>query len=127
MSVNLCSRASILAPNCAIVGFIVYGLGQNRGGKSGRRVFLTLLCILLVAVSGTLQAAHTHPNGAAFHADCSLCAAAHATSQVVQSPAPAPPVAVVAVLASSPESVAPTALSTFALFTRPPPVAFVPA
>jgi hypothetical protein len=53
--------------------------------------------------------------------------AAHITVQLVQTPAPAPSVAVVTVLEAEPPTVLPIALSTFALFTRPPPVGFVPA
>jgi hypothetical protein len=91
-------------------------------------IFLALLCVLLVAVAGTIQVAHTHADGIDTHADCSLCAAAHVTVQVVQSPDPAPTVSVVAVLEALPVTFAPSALSTFALFTRPPPsVDIVPA
>ena len=92
------------------------------------RILLALLCVLLVFVAGTAQVAHTHADGADTHADCSLCAAAHVTVTLVQTPAPAPTVTVVAVLEALPASVAPSVLSTFALFTRPPPVAdIVPA
>lgn len=83
--------------------------------------------MLLVVVAGTVQVAHTHADGAATHADCSLCAAAHVTVNLVQSPAPAPPARVVAVLHTLPLLVVPSALSTFALFTRPPPVDTVSA
>ena len=89
--------------------------------KSPWRLLLALLCILLVAVAGTAQVTHTHADGADTHADCSLCAAAHVTVQIVQTPAPVPTVAVIAVLESLPSAVVPTAFSTFALFTRPPP------
>ncbi len=101
--------------------------GQTvRTGKSWR-IFLALVCVLLVVVAGTVQVAHTHADGAVTHADCSLCVAAHITVQVVQIPAQAPPVAVVTALEAEPPSVMPVPLSTFALFTRPPPVAVVPA
>ncbi len=85
------------------------------------RFFLALFCVLLVVVAGTVQVVHTHADGAATHADCSLCAAAHVTVQLVQTPAPAPSVTVVAILEALPGPVTPSALSTFALFTRPPP------
>ncbi len=98
---------------------------RANGGRS--RLLLAWICVLLVIFCGSLQLIHTHPNGTAFHADCALCAAAHVTAQVIQSPAPAPPVAVIARPESAAMSVAPAALSAFALFTRPPPVAFVPA
>ena len=85
------------------------------------RVLLTLLCVLLVAVAGAVQVAHTHIDRVDTHADCSLCAAAHVTLQIVQTPAPALTVTVVAVPESLPPSAVPSVLSTFALFTRPPP------
>jgi hypothetical protein len=91
------------------------------------RIFLALVCVLLVVVAGTVQVAHTHADGADTHANCSLCTAAHVTVHLVQTPIPAPAASVVTVLESLPPSVLPTALSTFALFTRPPPVAAVPA
>ena len=89
--------------------------------QSSWRFLLALLCVLLVVVAGTAQIAHTHADGAANHANCSLCAAAHATIHFVQTPAPAPPATVVALLETLPLSATPSALSTFALFTRPPP------
>ena len=95
--------------------------------KSPWRVLLALVCVLLVMVAGTVQVAHSHADGADTHADCSLCAAAHITVHMVQTPAQAPPVAVVTLLEFEPPSVLPIALCTFALFTRPPPVAGVPA
>jgi hypothetical protein len=100
--------------------------GQTtRTGRSWR-IFFALLCVLLVVVAGTVEVAHTHAD-AVTHADCSLCVAAHVTVQLVQTPAPAPAVAVVATLETEPLAVLPAALSTFALFTRPPPAAIVPA
>jgi hypothetical protein len=92
------------------------------------RILLALLCVLLVFVAGTAQVAHTHADGSDAHADCSLCAAAHVTVQLVQTPAPAPTATVIAVFEALPEPVVPSVLSTFALFTRPPPAAdIVPA
>ena len=96
-------------------------LDEKRIRQRGGRVLLVWLCVLLVTFCGTLQAVHTHPNGDALHADCSLCATAHVAPQVVQSPVPAPAVAVFAVLEVQPQTIAPAAPSTFALFTRPPP------
>ena len=91
------------------------------------RLLLAILCVLLVVVSGTVQIAHTHADGADTHANCSLCAAAHITVHLAQAPAPTQVAAVVTVLAAVPPSVVSTALCTFALFTRPPPVDVVPA
>jgi len=104
------------------------GCGSRRfRAQDTWRLLLALLCVLLVVVAGTAQVAHTHADGPDTHADCSLCAVAHVTVQLVQTPAPVPPATVVAVLEALPLSVAPCALCTFALFTRPPPVAIVPA
>jgi hypothetical protein len=100
---------------------------EKRRSRSRWEFLLAWVCVLLVVLCGTLQAVHTHPNGTAFHADCSLCAAAHVTAQVAQSPVAVPQASIVAVHELSPASVPPTALSTFALFTRPPPDAVVPA
>src|ERR1017187_3674215 len=91
------------------------------------RLLLAIVCVLLVVIAGTVQVAHIHADRADIHADCSLCAAAHVTVHPTHSPAPAPTAAVAAVLEVRPPSVVPSGLSTFALFTRPPPVAIVPA
>lgn len=82
---------------------------------------MALVCALLVVFAGVVQVAHTHPGQCGTHADCSLCVAAHLTVQMAQSPAPAPPVQVIAVFEAAPVRSAASALSTFALFTRPPP------
>jgi hypothetical protein len=97
------------------------GKHPSRSANSSWRLLLALLCVLLVVVAGTAQVAHNHADGSATHADCSLCAAAHVALEVVQTPAPAPPVTIVAVPEALPQSDTTSALSTFALFTRPPP------
>ena len=99
---------------------------QRRVGRSWR-LLLALLCVLLVVVSGTVQAAHTHTDGADIHANCSLCAAAHITVHLTQTPATMQAASVVSVLVGLAPAIVPTALSTFALFTRPPPADVVPA
>lgn len=96
------------------------GKYTGHGTQSSWRLLLALLCVLLVAVAGTAQVAHIHADSTS-HADCSLCAAAHVTLHLVPAPAPAPPATVVAVFEALPPSVVPSALSTFALFIRPPP------
>jgi hypothetical protein len=98
---------------------------QRRTGHPWR-LLLAILCVVLVVFTGTVQVAHAHAD-ADTHADCSLCAVAHITVHMAQTPAPAPPVVVVTVLQSLPPVFLPVALSTFALFTRPPPMAAVPA
>jgi hypothetical protein len=95
--------------------------------RSTWRILLALVCVLLVVVAGTVQVAHTHADGTDTHADCSLCAAAHITVHLAQTPIPAPVAVVVRVPEALPPSILPHTLSMFALFTRPPPVAAVPA
>jgi len=93
--------------------------------QSSWRLLLALLCISLVIACGTIQAVHVHPQGNISHSDCPLCATAHVGVQVAEPPVVlhvAPVISVVEV------SVAPTltqTFSTFALFTRPPPVDLV--
>jgi hypothetical protein len=88
---------------------------------------VAMLCALLIVFAGVVQVAHAHPGSAAVHADCSLCVAVHIslhpTHDTVQ-----PPVArvvrrveVTSILRGA------SALVTFALFTRPPPIAAVAA
>jgi hypothetical protein len=99
----------------------IYRARQSAEPHGPWRVLLALLCVLLVAVAGTVQVAHSHPAGDVAHADCSLCATAHAAVQVAETPAPAPAIAVVAPIEAAAEPAASSALCTFALFTRPPP------
>jgi hypothetical protein len=89
--------------------------------SSTARLLLGVLCILLVLLGGTLEAAHSHPGLATSHPDCALCATAHVVAQVVAAPSlPAVAMLVEAVhhLVSFSDA---RALSIFALFTRPPP------
>jgi hypothetical protein len=96
---------------------------QKTNAKQRGRILLAVLCVLLVVVFGVVQVAHTHSDGAATHADCGLCVAAHVSVQVAYAPAAAPPVVVFTAVETVPASVTPPSLSTFALFTRPPPAA----
>jgi hypothetical protein len=100
---------------------------RRNSATSAWTTFLVFVCILLVAVAGTVQVAHSHADGADTHADCSLCTAAHVIVHLVQTPIPAPSVAVVIQVEADPPTVLPVALSTFALFIRPPPAAVFPA
>jgi hypothetical protein len=87
------------------------------------RLLLSLLCISLVIACGTIQAVHVHPQGDISHSDCALCATAHVSVQLAETSLTLHPVA--PVLSAVEAFVAPTltqTLSTFALFTRPPPV-----
>jgi hypothetical protein len=90
------------------------------------RLLLCLLCISLVVACGTIQVVHVHPQGDISHSDCALCATAHVSVQLAETPVTlhhvAPVIAAVEVFAAP----APTqTVSTFALFTRPPPVDLV--
>lgn len=100
---------------------------SNTNGQSLWRLLLALLCIVLVLASGTIQAVHSHPDGDVSHADCSLCATAHVAVQVaspVVSVSFSPLVSRVEVVSKPP---AVRSQTTFALFTRPPPVDAVSA
>ncbi|HEY4381569.1 MAG TPA: hypothetical protein VGN01_14560 [Acidobacteriaceae bacterium] len=105
-------------------------MAENYPGARTRStwtILLALVCILLVAVMGTVQVVHTHADGTDTHSTCPLCAAAHITVHLVQTPAPAPPASVATFLEALPLSAIANAFSTFALFTRPPPLAPVAA
>src|SRR5258708_2864664 len=89
-------------------------------------LLLTLLCICLVVACGTIQVVHVHPPGDISHSDCALCATAHLSVQLAEMPVTLHHVA--PVVSAVEAFVAPTptqTISTFALFTRPPPVDFV--
>ena len=86
------------------------------------RLLLSVICIALVLACGTIQAVHVHPNGDLPHTDCALCLTAHAAVQIA---VPSVTLNVTPVVSFVEASVPPTrtrVLSTFALFTRPPPV-----
>jgi hypothetical protein len=90
--------------------------------QTTRRIVLALLCVLLVIVCGTIQAVHVHPAGEISHADCALCATAHLAVQVVQPAVTLFVTPIVVVVETAAPRVRSTTFSTFALFTRPPPV-----
>lgn len=85
------------------------------------RLLLGLLCLALVVLGSTAQAAHSHPGGDISHSDCSLCATAHVVAQVVGNPVPLPATLVVAVVEEMRPQARRTPAPIFALFTRPPP------
>jgi hypothetical protein len=90
------------------------------------RLLLSLLCISLVVACGTIQVVHVHPQGDLSHSDCALCATAHASVPLAETPVTMHHV--VPVISAVEAFVAPIptqAISTFALFTRPPPVDLV--
>jgi hypothetical protein len=90
------------------------------------RLLLCLLCISLVVACGTIQVVHVHPRGDISHADCALCATAHLSVQLAETSVTLHHVA--PVISAVEQFVAPPpaqTISTFALFTRPPPVDLV--
>ena len=84
-------------------------------------LILSLLCIALVLLAGTLSVAHGHEQGDVSHADCGLCATAHVAVQLASTPA----LLMVAQVFTRVDTFEPVCrtktLSRFALFTRPPP------
>ena len=100
----------------------MHSLGSRSKVQSTWRLLLALLCISLIIACGTIQAVHTHPQGDISHADCPLCAVAHVSVQIAE---PAVLLHVAPIVSVVEASVAPQPIlrvSTFALFTRPPPV-----
>jgi hypothetical protein len=81
---------------------------------------LGILCIALVAISGVVQAAHTHPAGQPEH-DCAICVSAHQAVQIVAVPLLTVFVEPVAFLAAECFTRPPANRFSFKLFSRPPP------
>jgi hypothetical protein len=79
------------------------------------------LCIALLIFAGSLSVAHGHNDGTIDHADCSLCATAHVTVQLVATLPDAPATMIYTKVEASLPAARPRNLSRFALFTRPPP------
>jgi hypothetical protein len=99
--------------------------GPRSKVQSPWRLLLALLCISLVIACGTIQAVHVHPQGNISHSDCPLCAIAHVGVQVAEPPVVLHVAPVVSVVEAFVEPPLTQTLSTFALFTRPPPVDLV--
>jgi hypothetical protein len=103
------------------------GFARKAGAARWLRVLLAAVCMLLVVLFGTVQAAHFHADNATTHADCSLCATAHVTVQMAQAPAPAPVARVATRVELLPLEALPNEVSAFSHLTRPPPQAALPA
>jgi hypothetical protein len=105
------------------IRFNVHNQNSRPKMQDAWRLLLSVLCVALVVACGTIQAVHVHPQGDISHPDCALCATAHLSVQLAETPVTLHPVAPVisAVEAFVPPTLTQT-LSTFALFTRPPPV-----
>jgi len=94
----------------------------NRTRRSGQLATLSLLCVLLIAFAGSVQATHVHidqPDSA--NHECSVCSVAHAGVLPYIGASPVPIIFESAVV--SREEVSPKALllASF-LYIRPPPV-----
>jgi hypothetical protein len=79
-----------------------------------------VLCIALVCVMGTVQAAHSHPeNSTTSHHTCSICATAHVglNTETIASA----PVLITAALTSSISEVSRIFRPATTQFIRPPP------
>lgn len=94
---------------------------EKPGQQNPWRLLLAILCVLLVLVSGSIQAVHMHANGDVSHADCSLCVTAHVAQTVA---APVVSLSFIPVIFRV-ETVATTtrvrSICVFALYIRPPP------
>jgi len=92
---------------------------QSRSRES-RLPLIGILCVLLIAFSATVQIAHSHDLKGTPHADCSLCAVAHAGA------APAILVALPEIVEETIEleivhPAAPCDCFVFSFYSRPPP------
>jgi len=85
------------------------------------RLLLALLCVSLVLFCGTIQAVHSHPQGDISHTDCALCATAHVAVQATETLVAVHVAQLVMVVEPLVAQAPIRTLSTFALFTRPPP------
>jgi hypothetical protein len=94
---------------------------RENAGAARWRLLCGLLCVALLLFAGTLSVVHGHNDGTMDHADCSLCATAHVTVQLVAAVPDAPVTMVFAKVEASLPAARPRTLSRFALFTRPPP------
>lgn len=99
------------------------GESPNRPRAATWRVLLALLCVLLVAISGVTQVIHAHADGTDTHTNCSMCASAHTSAEVGQTPAPPQVFLVTALVEVTQYERLATPFLAFALFTRPPPAA----
>jgi hypothetical protein len=91
--------------------------------RSPWRVFLGVLCIVLIMVGGVVAATHSHSQREATHQDCGLCVTAHMAVQIAVTVTHV----CVAQVFTRVEASRPVAshdfTPQFALFSRPPPAA----
>lgn len=90
--------------------------------KKSWSLLLAFLCVALVVFWGSVQVVHAHPLGdVSTHEGCLLCATAHVASETAQPPVVLLVTVVTALVEPSVPPVRSSTLSTFALYTRPPP------
>jgi hypothetical protein len=111
---------------CQFLARLRYSVGMSRHQtpktRSPLRLLLGVLCIGLVLLGLALSTTHTHAQGSALHADCSLCVVAHSGVQISAVAAQLPVTQVFATVDFVFPSDAPAKeLPRSALFTRPPP------
>ena len=95
---------------------------QTPKTRSPWRLLLGVLCIGLVLLGAIASTVHTHAQGSALHADCTLCVVAHSGVQISAVVAQLPVTQVfVTVDFAFPSDAPAKELPRSALFTRPPP------
>jgi len=88
--------------------------------RSPWRMFLALLCIVLVISTATVELTHHHADGE--HADCALCLIAHVVIQTVSAPALIAVFVRLAAVAVAARVLLVQKARLSAFFIRPPPV-----
>ncbi len=97
------------------------GCRNSRKQQGAWRIFLAALSIVLILLVGIVAVAHTHASADVSHADCGLCATAHVSIQIAESPTVLHAALTSSQVLPSDSAERPRTLSRFALFTRPPP------
>lgn len=110
-------------PRLSYSDFRMADIALRRRDGTALKIFLALLCVVLVMLAGTAQVLHMHADGTDTHANCSLCAAAHVGVQVTSAPVPSATLEVSARQEVRDTPRPANRVSAFALFTRPPPAA----
>jgi len=86
------------------------------------QLLLSVLCMALVILSGTISVTHSHQQSADDHGSCSLCVTAHAVAQVAATPSQVILVRVFESLIPTAPITRPRTFVHADLYTRPPPV-----
>ncbi len=96
---------------------------RSKSTALGRwQILLSVLCVVLVLVSGTLSVTHSHGNAIDDHGTCSLCVSAHAVAQIASSPVEVVTFLAYELLVAPTPIIRPRTVVSTAYFTRPPPV-----